>query len=403
MKQKKILIVGSGRWQLHLIKAAKAAGLYVINTNLYEDSVGFRFADVGLAVDIYDLEKHVAIGREYGIDAVVTDQIDIAVPTAAYVAEELGLPGIGCVVAERFTNKARMREFCRNSGTVQPRYCCCESLVEAVDAGSTLGYPVVVKPTQNRSSRGVFRVHSAAELAAALPQTLANSRERRFLVEEYIGGVELSVEGLKTSKTHVVLGCATKEHFGHNAMLDRRVVYPKDDRTIPYAELARIHNGLIAAAGLPFGVTHAEYKYWQGTFYLIECAARGGGANISSHIIPLVSGIDATGALIRMALGEPLRGVAPLPQDKAAILEFLAFAPGRVRSIRGVEKVRSMPNVVDFDLNFKEGDTLSLPADGASRAGHFIAHAHSDRALESICDEVRDSLNIEYEPEHSPL
>ena len=79
MKQKKILIVGSGRWQLHLIKAAKAAGLYVINTNLYEDSVGFRFADVGLAVDIYDLEKHVAIGREYGIDAVVTDQIDIAV------------------------------------------------------------------------------------------------------------------------------------------------------------------------------------------------------------------------------------------------------------------------------------------------------------------------------------
>ena len=397
MKTKKILIIGSGPWQLHLIKTAKAHGLYVINTNLYEDSIGFQFADVGVAVDILDKSKHLAIAREYGIDAVVTDQIDIGVPTAAYVAEQLGLPGIGSEMAELFTNKLRMREFCEATGTLQPRYVCCKSFEEAAHAASGLGYPVIVKPTNNRSSRGVFKVSSATELKAMLPETLAQSREASFLIEQYIGGVELSIEGFKTRRNHAVLACSRKEQFGHNSVLDLRVVYLKDDRTIPYDDLKRIHNRLIDLSELPFGITHAEYKYWNGNYYFIEFAARGGGANISSHIIPLVSGIDVTSALIRMALGETVTELTPVQPAKAAALEFFSLSPGRVKAIRGIDRIQAMPNVVDFGLTFREGDTLFLPTHGGCRAGHFIAYADSDRALKSICEEVTNSLGIEYE------
>ncbi|MBV8856078.1 MAG: ATP-grasp domain-containing protein [Acidobacteria bacterium] len=397
MSGKRILVIGSGQWQLHLIRTAKAHGLYVINTNLYEDSLGFRFADLGLAVDIYDKEGHLALAREYGVEAVTTDQIDIAVPTAAYVAEQLGLPGIGSRMAELFTNKVRMREFCAAHGTLQPAYFVCHSFEEAARAASSLGYPVIIKPTDNRSSRGVFKVGSEAELRAALPETLANSREPRFLVEQYIGGVELTVEGFKAGGGHVVLGCSRKEQFGHNTVLDLRLLYLKDDGTIPYDRLKKSHNRLVDATGLPFGITHAEYKYWNGDFYFIEFAARGGGANISSHIVPLVSGVDVTGTLIRAALGEQITEVTPLPQDKAATLEFLSLPPGRVKSVRGVEEIRAMPNVVDFGLAFREGDEIALPADGGSRAGHFIAYAESDAALAEVCERVRKTLSVDYE------
>ena len=397
MSGKRILIIGSGQWQLHLIKTAKALGLYTINTNLYPNSLGFQFADLGLALDIYDREGHLALAREYGVDAVPTDQIDIAVPTAAYVAERLGLPGIGSRAAELFTNKVRMREFCAAHGTRQPAYSVCHSPEEAARAASALGYPVIIKPTDNRSSRGVFKVGSEAELRAALPETLANSREPRFLVEQYIGGVELTVEGFMAGGRHVALGCSRKEQFGHNTVLDLRLLYLKDDGTIPYDDLKKIHNHLMEATGLPFGITHAEYKYWDGDFYLIEFAARGGGANISSHIIPLVSGVDVTGTLIRAALGEEIKGVVPRPQDKDVTLEFLALAPGRVKSIRGVEEIRAMPNVVDFGLAFREGDEIALPADGGGRAGHFIAYADDAAALAGVCERVRDTLSVEYE------
>ena len=396
--KKRILIVGSGPWQLHLLRKARDLGYATVNTNLYEDSPGFALADVGIAVDIFDRDRHVEIAREYGVQGVTSDQIDIAVPTVAYVCEQLGFPGIGGRCADLFTNKVRMREFCGTRGVRQPRHRVCASPEEALAAVPALGdYPVILKPTNNRSSRGVHKVGDDAALMAALADTMANSREPRFLVEEYIGGLELSVEGIKTRHGHhVTLAVSRKRQFAHNTVLDWQVWYPRDDRSIDGEALARAHDAMIEATRLPFGITHAEYKLRDGQFYLIEFAARGGGANISSHVIPLKSGIDATGLLVRMAMGETVEEVRRLDTGLAVMLEFFELAPGTVKAIHGLEDIRALPGVVDAAVTFRPGETLAPPAHGGVRAGHFIASADSDRALDELCVRVRKTLRVDY-------
>ena len=393
----KIMIVGSGPWQIHLIKKAKAMGLFVINTNLHVNSEGFPYADVGIPIDIYDKDGHLEIAKRYDVHGVTTDQIDIAVPTVAYVCEKLGLPGIGIEIGELFTSKIRMREFCKAHGILQPRYQCCRSLEEAVRAALKIGFPVIIKPTNNRSSRGVHKILNKEELALKLPDTKAWSREPWFLVEEYIGGFELSVEGFKTRRKHTTLGVSRKDQFGHNTVLDSKVFYSKDNSSINYEELKNIQDGLVNASGLPFGITHTEFKCWNDKFYLIEFAARGGGANISSHIIPLISGVDVTELLIRMAMGENILDVKPAKQDKAVALEFFILREGKVKSIHGLEKIQAMKNVVNAGLTFKVGDTLTLPPDGGARAGHFIAYAENDERLNALCETIKKTLVVEYE------
>ena len=381
--KKRILIVGSGPWQLHLLRKARELGYAIVNTNLYKDSVGFPLADVGIAVDIFDKDRHVQIAREYEVHGVASDQIDIAVPTVAYVCEQLGLPGIGRQCADLFTNKVRMRQFCKTHGVRQPRYRACVSPEETLAAVPALGgYPVILKPTNNRSSRGVHKVEDDAALVVALADTMANSREPTFLVEEYIGGLELSVEGLKTPQRHFTLAVSRKKQFAHNTVLDWQVWYPRDDRSIDVESLAREHDAMIEATHLPFGVTHTEYKLHNGRLYLIEFAARGGGANISSHVIPLKSGIDATGLLVRMAMGEQAQAIRPLDTGRAVMLEFFELAPGKVKAIRGLDDIRALPGVVDMAITIRPGDTIMPPEHGGVRAGHFIAVADSDRALE---------------------
>ncbi len=395
---RRIMIVGSGPWQLHLIRKAKARGLFVVNTNLYEDSEGFPYADVGVAVDIYDREGQLTVARKYEVDAVTTDQIDIAVPTVAWVAEQMGVPGIGADRGELFTNKFRMREFAKAHGFTQPKYRLCRTLEEAKVAVSELGgYSVIVKPTNNRSSRGVHKVSNDAELAEKLEDTRSNSREPSFLVEEFIGGKEFSVEGFMTPGKHTALAVSRKDQFEHNAVLDSRVFYPKDDRTYDYSALKQIQNALIEVTGLPFGITHAEYKFWNDRFYMIEFAARGGGANISSHIIPIISGVDVNDLLLSCALGESIPPIEPKAQTEAAVLEFFFLQPGKVKSIRGLEEIRASPGVADVGLNFKVGDTLVLPPHGGARAGHFIAHAPSDAELDALCARIHRTLKVEYE------
>ena len=395
--KKRILIVGSGPWQLYLLRKARDLGYAIINTNLYKDSVGFALADVGIAVDIFDKERHVEIAREYGVHGVTSDQIDIAVPTVAYVCERLGFPGIGIRCADLFTHKVRMRQFGEMIGVTQPRYRECFYPEEALAAVPALGgYPVIVKPTNNRSSRGVHKVEDATALVAALTDTLANSREPAFLVEEYIGGEELSVEGIKTSRRHYTLAVSRKKQFAHNPVLDKQVWYPADDRWADVKALARAHDAMIEATHLPFGITHTEYKLHNGRFYLIEFAARGGGGNIPSHIVPLKSGIEVTGLLVRMAMGKPVEEITPVDTRRAVVLEYFEVAPGKVRAISGLDEIRALPGVVDLAVTVCPGDIVVPPENGGVRAGHFIAVADNDRALEELCGRIRKTLRVDY-------
>ena len=109
---KRIMIVAGGDWQVPITKKAKEMGLYVISSNLYEDSPAFAYADAVKIANVLDREANLACAERYKPDAVVTDQSDIAVPTVAYICQRLGLPGIGEDKASLFTNKYKMREFC---------------------------------------------------------------------------------------------------------------------------------------------------------------------------------------------------------------------------------------------------------------------------------------------------
>ena len=129
----RIMVVAGGAWQCPIVRLAKSKGHFVVCTNLYPDSPAFAYADVGVVANVLDREKNLAIARQYRPDAVLTAQSDIAVPTVAYVAEQMGLKGIGLEMANRFTNKYTMREFTSRSGFPSPRFRKCYTEEQAVD------------------------------------------------------------------------------------------------------------------------------------------------------------------------------------------------------------------------------------------------------------------------------
>jgi biotin carboxylase len=304
MRQKRLMVVAGGPWQVPLIRKAKALGLFVINSNLFPDSPGFRYADVGLVADVFDREKNLAIARQYQPDGIVTDQTDISVPTVAYLCEELGLPGIGLTTAELFTNKYQMRQFLRMRGYPTPEYGLCQSVGDAAGLAAKFGYPIVLKPPANQGSRGVFVVSNDSELQSRYAESLRSSRDGQVLAEQFLPGPELTVEGFKTTSRHYSLAVSRKKRFAHNPMLASEVIYSPAAADMDFEALRLQHNAMVEEMGLGFGITHAEYIFSAGRFVLVEVAARGGGNNISSVIVPAVSGIEVNELLIRMSLGE---------------------------------------------------------------------------------------------------
>lgn len=394
---KKVMVVAGGDWQIELIKKAKEMGHYVICSNLYENSSAFPYADACEVADVLDKETNLKIAKKYMPDAIITDQSDIAVPTVAYLNEELGLPGIGVDKAALFTDKTLLREFCEENDIDVPNYKVCKNLTDAEEMFDRYG-KIIIKPIDSQSSRGVFTIESKKALREHYIESLSYSNKRKeFLAEEYVGGDEFTIDGVVVNEHHYPLCISVKEMYKENTNVSKMQTYTYNHFKYDYNKLRKTNHDLIEKIGLSFGLTHSEYKFYKDKYYLIEAGARGGGSNLSAKIVPFMSGIDNYEYLIKSALGEaiddtPLLNLK-LPEKRCVIMRFFDFGEGTVKEVHGAEVLQSHPHMLDYQLEVKPGDVLKNPKYGRLRPGHFIIGGES---LELLDDEMKDILTKVY-------
>ena len=152
MKKKKLMILGAGICQVPIIRKGQQKGFYVIAVSVRGNYPGLSIADKSYEIDVRDKEKILHVAKQEKISGILTDQTDISVPTVAYVADKMGLPGIGYDCALRFTNKFVMRKCSEKVGLGTTEYHQASSLDEAMEYASRIGFPLILKPV-------VFAVH----------------------------------------------------------------------------------------------------------------------------------------------------------------------------------------------------------------------------------------------------
>jgi biotin carboxylase len=387
-------VLGGGMWQVPTIQLARSMGYRVLVTDMYQDRPGYAHADWHEVVDITDRHQTLATARQHRIDGIVCDTTDVGVPTAAFVAEQEELPGVGLETARRFTNKYLMRETLASAGLQQPQFALVESLAELNSAAERIGFPLVVKPVDNQSSRGVRIVHRCDDLSAALANAQKNSRRSGVLAEEFLPGIEATVEGLCLDGRYVTLGISDKEHFSHRPEVACRLTYPAAFGPGVMQRIEQTNAAVVQALGLTNGVTHAEYMVDGDRVQLVEIAVRGGGSRVYSHIVPHISGIDAPRLFLQYLMGEH-PSVPSAPTKRAANLEFFQFPAGRVKSICGLEEARAIPGVAEILLEFSVGDVLQAPDDDRSRPGLMVVLGETRDEVLSISQRVKETLRVE--------
>lgn len=394
---RKAMIVAGGAWQAPIVKKLKKLGIYTLCTNLYDDTLGVQEADEYRIADVLDKETNLNIAMEFGPDIVITDQSDIAVPTVAYLSEQLGLPGIGTDIAELFTNKFRMRQFEEDNKLSSLKYKKCSTYEEAVEFVCKYGKSII-KPLNSQSSRGVYTVEEGADFKGKFLDAIRFTHgSESVLIEQYIEGPEFTVDGIKLGEEYKILAISIKKHYAHNTNIAMELLFMSENPNYDYEKLKIINSKLVKAMGLPFGLTHAEYKYMNGEFYLIEIAARGGGTRISSDITKLMSGIDSNECLIRYMLGENVKLIPSTTKYKYAILKFMLFGVGRVAKISGIDRAECVHGVDYIQIDLNVGDEVKSIDDDRSRPGFYIAHANSLEELELIDKQLNDIVRVEIE------
>lgn len=339
-------------------------------------------ADVAYAVDTRDVTRIVEVARFEKVTGVTTLCTDAPVVSVAAVAAALGLSGISPEAAARATNKTLMRDSLAAAGVGIPGYRRAGSLADVREAAEELGYPVILKPPASSGSRGIFKAARPEQLPEAYAHARSVAGEAgSVLVEEFVGGDEVSVETLSFGGRHEVISITDKRTTGDPYWVEVGHVEPSRlSLTVQEAIRAQAVASLVAL-GVSNAAGHVEIKVDRHGPRIIELGARLGGDFITTELVPRSSGVDMVEAIISIALGRgpSLRRRSPT----GAAIRYLLPPAGVIEEVTGVEEARVMPGVVRLDLELERGSLFEGVRSSTDRPGFVIAEGMDAEEAES--------------------
>ena len=350
---KKIAIIGASYLQAPLIEKAKQLGLETHVFAWAANDVGERIADYFYPISIVEKEEILSKCVEIGVDGVCTIASDLAVITANYVADKMGLIGNSLDCTLKSTNKHEMRNCFEMNGDPSPK----SIRVSSVDDlnGIELSYPVIVKPLDRSGSRGITKLESADEDAA--------------LVEEFVEGKEYSVEYISWEGTHSFLALTYKYTSGapHYIETGHLEPAPVDEKVLE--RIKSITEHALDSLGIKYGASHTEVKVNKdGAINIIEIGGRMGGDFIGSSLVKLSTGVDFVEQVIRVSLGEK-----PLIIKKKGCYAGVRFIFDKTDiELFNNLKTNRPDLLVDYEINDITDEKVT---DSASRFGFFIISA----------------------------
>lgn len=386
---KKVLIIGAGFLQDFVIKKAKTIGYEVYAVDADPNAIGFKHADHYGIVNIVDKKACLEYARVNNVDGVLTAATDYGVLTAAYVAREMGLPGLKYDVAQLIKNKYQVRKclYENHVDDTEQAYEIHED-TNIEELAQKIVYPVMVKPCDGSGSRGASRVDKADDLEEACKYAMDGSITHRAEIETFIIGKEYGAETLVVNGEAHVLGIMQKwmtsppyyAELGHSIPTDLKPEVEEKARNC--VEKA------IKVLGVNFGSVNMDMLITEeGKVYIIDIGARMGGNMIGSCIIPYGTGVDYMAVMLQNAVGD---SVDLRVKDKTAVAtRLLAFDGGVVKMLPDMKEVEKKYDVEIYH-HLEEGMKVNEYHTNLDGCGYIVAKGETQKEAVDKAEIVLD-------------
>lgn len=308
MKQKKILLLGGLRYLIPVIKTAHKLGLYVITCDYIPDNIAHKYSDEYHNVNIIDKDAVLSLARKIEIDGIMSFAVDPGVITAAYVANQLGLPSCPYDSVIILQNKGLFREFLkRNNFTVPTAKSFSNEQISDEDL-ARFNFPVIIKPVDSAGSKGVTKVDNVEQLKEAIEIALLNSISKEFIIEDFIEKKEFSSDtDCFSVDGEMKFFSFSNQYFDQNAAnpyTPSAYSWPStisaENQELLKKELQR----LVTLLKLGTSIYNIEVREGiDGKAYIMEVSPRGGG-NRLSELIKYATGMDLIKNSVLAAVGD---------------------------------------------------------------------------------------------------
>jgi biotin carboxylase len=343
-------------------------------------------------------ETIVRFARSRPIDAVVGVD-DLTTVTAAAISQRLGLKANALPAVTTARDKHAMRRCLAEAGVPVPRFQLVELSDDPARAAQKVEYPCVLKPLMLSASRGVIRANDPREFVAAFERIAAilaepDAARRALLVEEFVPGREIALEGLLVGGSLHVLAIFDKPDPLDGPFFEETIYVTPSRLPAPtQARVAAVTRDACSALGLTEGPIHAELRVNERGPFVLEVAARSIGG-LCARTLTFGTGLSLEDLILCHALGRPLES---LERERRAAGVMMIPIPraGCLVSVSGVEEARAVGAVEDVVITMHPGQEVIPLPEGWQYLGFIFARAETPAAVEGALREAHARLRFD--------
>lgn len=364
----KAFVIAGGVPQIELIKQLKERGITTVLADGSPNAVAKPFCDQFYQVNIFDIEAVKEIAEKEKVDFLITVCADQVLLVVAEVSEILGLPCyIDFKTTQDVSDKIRMKRIFREAGIPTTKFVETDHLDLFGIRG--LEYPLVVKPVDAYSSRGVRKADNWEELQEYYTEAKEISRTGGVIVEEYFAGEELSVDAFAIDGKAKVLAVTNSDKVKYD---DRFVIfrgrYPADVSDIVMKKIETIAQQIVDSFKLVNAPILIQLLQNGDDLSVLEVCARTGG-NMKWLLIKHSCGVDVIKATIDITLGLKPDLTIRDTGHKVVTNDYIYCWPGVFDHFQGVEKMKEEGLINEFHPARIKGTKFT----GTTNSGDRIA------------------------------
>ncbi|MGE7185734.1 ATP-grasp domain-containing protein [Peribacillus sp. NPDC006672] len=416
MNRKTVVLVEPSFYGVSFAKAAYKKGYKVVCVvSSVENPTVYGYEDVFhdlIEADIRDVNSVLKAIKEsiyYNkIDALIP-ATDFASAITAKVAEELGLKNVTYNAAFLARNKDYAREIYKQHSVPSAKFKKVQSYDDALIAAESIGFPVVLKPTNAASSQNVFFIKDKENLYNSMKKIQEfkytymdfNVRDE-YLIEEYLDGNEFSVELFLLDGKPILSVVTEKQTSDLPYFVETMHVLPAPINEDLEEQITLTALKALEAIGLVNGPSHVEIKVTSNGPKIIEVNGRPGGDNISSDLLKLSFGLDVFENTVNYYTDSPI-DLSKKHQKGSAIAYLTSEVEGELLEIIGDKEVLEHENLSRLEITCNPGDRILIPQSSDDRLGYVITVAETSEEAKIIADQLISRLKILIKREHTQV
>lgn len=393
---KKIMMLGGNFFQMTAIKRAKELGYYVISVDYLPDNPGHKYSDEYHNISTIDKQAVLKLAEQLQIDGILSYASDVSAPTAAYVAEHMGLPTNPYSSVEILTQKERFKQFMVDNHYRISEGKAFRDKLLAKEYFDTLSLPVMIKPTDSSGSKGVKKVIYQDEFGYAYDEALSYSLSGTVMIEKFVQKQGYQIDGDGFIKDGKIVFFGVMDQHNNNIRNPHAPIglsFPSIQKAEHQKKARDFIQSIFDRLNMNFGAFNFEYIIdEEGEIYLLEIGPRNGG-NYIPDTIQYAIGVDMIEASIKACAGDDYASALETDKNRIASSYVIhSIKTGIFKELRIHPDVKG--HVIKKELFVAPGDKVNAFCNGGDSIGAMVISFDTVEQMNRMMDKMWEYVEV---------